>query len=186
VLSLVGWGAMALQVGKWTREAEREEASIARGSPPAAVLWFAACLLLGWGLLVMSLGSPSAITSAAAGTLLGLVVLTVAGLGSRSGSVMARLVDLPTMGVWGRLGRQRFAIDQVWFLLVNLPTRILAQLLRFGDWFVVDRLAFGLPSFLVVRMGTAVRLLQTGDAPFYTLTVVLSVVVLALVLSFGR
>lgn len=186
VLSLVGWGAMALQVGKWTREAEREEASIARGSPPAAVLWFAACLVMGWGLLAMSFGSVSAVMSAAGGALMGLGVLAVAGLGSRPGSMTARLVDLPTLGVWGRQGRQRFAVDQVWFLLVNLPTRILAQLLRFGDWFVVDRLAFGLPSFLVVRMGTAVRLLQTGDAAFYTLTVVLSVVVLALVLGFGR
>ncbi|MBX3451804.1 MAG: hypothetical protein KF777_19760 [Planctomycetaceae bacterium] len=186
VLSLVGWGVMALQVGKWTREAEREEISVARGSPPAAVLWFAACLLLGWGLFAMSLGSVSALISAATGGLMGLGVLAVSGLGSRPGSIAARLVDLPTVGAWGRLGRQRFAIDQVWFLLVNLPTRILAQLLRFGDWFVVDRLAFGLPSFLVVRMGTAVRLLQTGDAAFYTLTVVLSVVVLALVLGFGR
>lgn len=186
VLSLVGWGAMALQVGKWTREAEREEAFVARGSPPAAVLWFAASLVMGCGLLAMSFGSASAVMSAAGGTLLGLGVLVVGGLGSRPGAVTARLVALPTLGVWGRLGRQRFAIDQVWFLLVNLPTRILAQLLRFGDWFVVDRLAFGLPSFLVVRMGTAVRLLQTGDAAFYTLTVVLSVVVLALVLGFGR
>jgi NADH:ubiquinone oxidoreductase subunit 5 (subunit L)/multisubunit Na+/H+ antiporter MnhA subunit len=66
-----------------------------------------------------------------------------------------------------RLGRKRFYCDAFLLSLVVLPTRGLAQMVRFIDWFVVDGFVSGAPISAVESAGAVLEPVEGRSVFFY-------------------
>lgn len=89
-----------------------------------------------------------------------------------------------TFGPFVRLSRNRFYLDEMYFLGVNVPTRAVGQLCRFFEWFLIDAVLFGSLVRLPLLAARALRPLQNGLVQFYALAMTLAATVLILVLLF--
>jgi NADH:ubiquinone oxidoreductase subunit 5 (subunit L)/multisubunit Na+/H+ antiporter MnhA subunit len=82
-----------------------------------------------------------------------------------------------------RLGRHRFYCNAFLLSLVAFPTRGLAQMVRFIDWFVVDGFVSGGPVSAVESAGTMLEPIEGRSVFFYVASAAVGTAVLAAVVA---
>jgi NADH:ubiquinone oxidoreductase subunit 5 (subunit L)/multisubunit Na+/H+ antiporter MnhA subunit len=81
-----------------------------------------------------------------------------------------------------RLGRKRFYCDAFLLSLVVLPTRGLAQMVRFIDWFVVDGFVSGAPVSAVESAGAMLEPVEGRSVFFYLVSAAVGTALLGAVI----
>ena len=81
-----------------------------------------------------------------------------------------------------RLGRKRFYCDAFLLSLVVLPTRGLAQVVRFIDWFVVDGFVSGAPVSAVESAGAVLEPIEGRSVFFYLVSAAVGTALLGAVI----
>ena len=193
LLAGVGWVGLAVQAGPFLRRpfpfggeeqlgrSSRDVFSIGSGGLGLLLVVASGGVVMTHGLELVRDGELAVGLMVGSWAVVGLGVLA-----AKPGSSWAFLPRLWSAGPLSSLAAQRFLLNEVWFLCVNLPPRAIGQLLRFFDWFVADFLAAGLWGKLSHLAASGLRSLQTGVPADYVLTAVLSVVVMTLTLLWSR
>lgn len=89
-------------------------------------------------------------------------------------------------GLLTRLGRNRFYGSDLLFVFIVLPTRGLAQLARFFDWFFIDGFVSGAPASAVETAEAVLEPVQGGSVAFYLASAAIATALLAAVVVWSR
>lgn len=168
----------------------------AHESPPVMCvpLWILSLGAIGLGL---ALGHPTGLfdhfleaTIPGAGThhdtdwvvVIGSTVVCVAGIAlawvmyGSPNEMPARVASL--CGPFTRLSLHKFYLDELYFMLIVVPLRGIAQLSRFVDWLLIDGLLVGGTGWLPKQVGRLPQPIQNGLVQFYALSMLAALAVL--------
>lgn len=122
--------------------------------------------------------APQAVAAEGWATLICLTAAAVGGLaGWTTGAGSAWLERLAGPA------RHGFYLDDMWDLAVVQPIRAVAQLVRFAEWFLIDRFLAGLPRRIPQLLMRGAAPVRTETFSFYAMSVLLATAVLLAVLA---
>jgi NADH-quinone oxidoreductase subunit L len=113
----------------------------------------------------------------------GVALVALAGIGAawllylRAPGLLGRLTEAMRPAYLYQLSYGKLFFDQIYYVLIVWPLKVLAYLFRFFDSFVVDGLV-NLAGWLPRLLGAVLRPLQIGLVQFYALAMMLGLVVL--------
>lgn len=84
------------------------------------------------------------------------------------------------LGAWlQKISNRKFYVDELYDLIITKPFEFLAEKFwKFIDTPIFNRLFLDAPGFIVKKLGSALRLMQTGSVNLYALMILLGVIAL--------